>query len=486
VLKCLLWAIWIASSHGSCRIRDEGYVNGGPGKNGIPSIDEPAFISADIADLSDSTRVIGININGTAKAYPIYILRWHEIVNDMFGEYNIIITYSVLAGSSAAYYSTDSYGTFGTSGYLYENDLVMYDRKTDARWVQLIGRKTKSCDWLERIPVVNTKWKTWKEEHPHTSLLSARTGHDRDYSSNPYPEYSSNNEIYFITSYRTNARPYNLHSPKSIVFILSFPGYGNGGENVELQSYLFPLSTIRTARTYNFRPQIVNRTAVGTFISDSDITAPLLMEKLGLNVSDWVTTATYYSIVVGYDEIREISAAFLVLSNQTFTNGHRTGNFEIHPMNGMSFACAMDPPLQWNITKNFVEEVRRIVDSDSHCGSGFSRIEIHRLPLYESYWFSATAIYPTSIVLSESKGSFFFETYNPEIIYQQPWRPWMIVVIATFACLTLILLSCLGHFLTDMICNQRTMKVFPLNRYSMDEVRLLVEAGLITSEQIKG
>ena len=116
--------------------------DGGPGKDGIPAILHPKFISAEEADqtfLKKSDRILGIVQNGQAKAYPIKILNWHEIVNDRIGGASIVVTYCPLCGTGMVF-DTKVNGrelTFGVSGLLYQSDMLLYDHQTESLWSQI-------------------------------------------------------------------------------------------------------------------------------------------------------------------------------------------------------------------------------------------------------------------------------------------------------------------------------------------------------------
>ena len=102
--------------------------SGGPGKDGIPSIDKPKYKKAHDADfINNDDRVLGITINGISKAYPISILNWHEIVNDSIGDVFYTITYCPLCGSGIAFDSTISEQvlSFGVSGLLYNSGHIL-------------------------------------------------------------------------------------------------------------------------------------------------------------------------------------------------------------------------------------------------------------------------------------------------------------------------------------------------------------------------
>jgi thiol-disulfide isomerase/thioredoxin len=179
-------------------------LSGGPPKDGIPSIDNPKFISVEEAEafLNDEDLVLGIEVNGEAKAYPRKILVWHEIVNDFVGEKPVAVTYCPLCFTGAAFERIISGDIveFGVSGKLYNSDLVMYDRKTDSYWSQITGESIVgelAGSKLERLPLDTLEWKDWKNLHPNTKVLSTDTGFSRNYGSDPYTGYYSQDSIIF-------------------------------------------------------------------------------------------------------------------------------------------------------------------------------------------------------------------------------------------------------------------------------------------------
>lgn len=177
--------------------------SGGPPRDGIPSLDNPKFILQNQADyLEDSDRVLGIRRNGMAKAYPIRILTWHEIVNDRVGNEPVLVTYCPLCGSGMAFKSTVANRNleFGVSGLLYNSDVIMYDRQTESLWPQLkakaISGPLKGME-LEQIPLTHTTWKDWVSKHPETKVLSKKTGYNRNYNKDPYAGYEDSRQTYF-------------------------------------------------------------------------------------------------------------------------------------------------------------------------------------------------------------------------------------------------------------------------------------------------
>lgn len=124
---------------GNSSILVEDIKSGGPPKDGIPAIDHPKFLSASKASLSNNDRILGVHENGIAKAYPIAIMNYHEIVNDLFGNKAVVVTYCPLCGSGIAFNAkiNDQTLSFGVSGLLYNSDVLLYDRETESLWSQL-------------------------------------------------------------------------------------------------------------------------------------------------------------------------------------------------------------------------------------------------------------------------------------------------------------------------------------------------------------
>lgn len=188
------------------KIKLEDLEQGCPAKDCIPSIDKPTFESAAEASrwLKDSDIVFGINRNAVVRAYPQRILNWHEIINDVIAGDPIAVTFCPLCGSAVAFERrvNDHETTFGVSGKLYNNDLVMYDRLEGSLWQQItgeaiVGSAARRNEKLKRIQLTTTTWGEWKKEHPQTQALSRNTGHVRDYDVYPYGTYEQDDQIYF-------------------------------------------------------------------------------------------------------------------------------------------------------------------------------------------------------------------------------------------------------------------------------------------------
>lgn len=177
--------------------------SGGPPKDGIPSIDKPQFTEAlNENHVTDSDVVLGLEINGEAKAYPLSILVWHEIVNDDVGGVPVAVTYCPLCYTNQVFERVidGKEVEFGTSGKLYNSNLVMYDRLTDSYWSQALGKAITgelTGYTLNIIPFDVITWGDWKKLHPDTVVLTTNTGHIRAYGVDPYGDYYTDPRIIF-------------------------------------------------------------------------------------------------------------------------------------------------------------------------------------------------------------------------------------------------------------------------------------------------
>lgn len=144
----------------------------------IPAIDKPQFVSANKADIAPDAPVIGVSIGGEHHAYSLHLLNGYEIVNDVVGGKPIATTWCPLCSTSIVY-SRKVQGrvlSFGVSGKLWRNSLVMYDRETKSLWSHISGEamagplKGKSLEPVAGTPRI--QWQDWKRQHPDTKVLS--------------------------------------------------------------------------------------------------------------------------------------------------------------------------------------------------------------------------------------------------------------------------------------------------------------------------
>jgi hypothetical protein len=171
-------------------------ISGGPPPDGIPAIDRPVFVApAEAAAwLVPKEPVLALEVNGDARAYPLQILMWHEIVNDVVGGVPVTVTYCPLCNSGIVFERVVDGRTldFGTSGKLYKSDLVMYDRQTHSLWAQMEGRAIvgeRAGTKLTLVPANTMAFEDWRATHPRGKVLSRDTGHTRRYGANPYESY---------------------------------------------------------------------------------------------------------------------------------------------------------------------------------------------------------------------------------------------------------------------------------------------------------
>ncbi|MGI9421314.1 MAG: DUF3179 domain-containing protein [Geminicoccaceae bacterium] len=203
-------------------IRPEEITWGGVVKDGIPALTNPTHITPDEATyITPDELVFGVAINGDARAYPLRIMDWHEMFNDMVGGQPVSLAYCTLCGSGILY-KTDIEGreeplVFGSSGFLYRSNKLMYDQETNSLWNQftgkpVVGELTGSGIELDVLPVAITSWSSWLALHPETKVLSLDTGFDRDYTpGRPYGDYFASADLMFpalVEDERLEAKDY--------------------------------------------------------------------------------------------------------------------------------------------------------------------------------------------------------------------------------------------------------------------------------------
>jgi hypothetical protein len=170
---------------------------GGPPPDGIPPIDQPRYESVEQADgwLEDREPVLMVERGQTARAYPLRILTFHEIVNDQLDGDPLLVTYCPLCNSGLAFHPVvdGEVLDFGTSGRLWRSNLVMYDRATRSLWSQFTGEAIVGEHLgirLERLPSAIVSWADFRSSRPGGDVLSIQTGFDRPYGRNPYVGYA--------------------------------------------------------------------------------------------------------------------------------------------------------------------------------------------------------------------------------------------------------------------------------------------------------
>ena len=180
-------------------------LSGGPPKDGIPGIDTPQFVTVNEADewLKKKEPVIFFKINDDVRAYPIQILIWHEIVNDVVADVPVVISFCPLC-NTAIVFERQFEGQvfdFGTTGRLRYSNLIMYDRQTETWWQQATGEAIAgelTGSKLKFLPAAIISWNEFKTSYPEGNVLSQETGHLRNYGQNPYLGYDDIDRTPFL------------------------------------------------------------------------------------------------------------------------------------------------------------------------------------------------------------------------------------------------------------------------------------------------
>ena len=204
-------------------------LEGGPGKDGIPSIDNPKFTSAEGAThLNDEEPGIGLTVNGESRFYPYRILVWHEIVNDTVAGEPVLVTYCPLCATGIVFGRRVNGETqeFGVSGKLWQSNLLMYNRakeeKSESLWSQVLGEAVVGVHTGKKLSVVRSnvvRWGEWSKAHPDTLALSRDTGTSRDYGRDPYGDYYASESVSFGAAFSDT----RLH-PKALVHGIEIDG----------------------------------------------------------------------------------------------------------------------------------------------------------------------------------------------------------------------------------------------------------------------
>ncbi len=172
-------------------------ISGGPAPDGIPPIETPEFERAsEVGYLQPQEAVVTLTINGDARAYPVQVMIWREIVNDTIGGAPVTVTYCPLCNTAIGYYRElgDRIFDFGTSGRLYNSALVMYDRQTESLWAHYTGQAIAGAltgAQLELIPMATVAWETFLDEHPNGLVLKRPGGFGRSYGTNYLVNYDT-------------------------------------------------------------------------------------------------------------------------------------------------------------------------------------------------------------------------------------------------------------------------------------------------------
>lgn len=241
-----LWsAEWPRTDFSKSSINLWEIVSGGPPKDGIPPIDHPRFVSISQAEkwVQAKEPVLVFEHRGDVRAYPLQVLIWHEIVNDVVGGKPVVVTFCPLC-NSALVFDREAGGRlldFGTTGKLRKSDLVMWDRQTQSWWQQLTGEAIvgeMTGTRLTYLPAPLVSFRTFREAFPKGKVLSKKTGVYRDYGANPYLNYDSpRNTQPFLFRGAVDSR---LHAVERVV-VLEMKG----------EAKAYPYGELRKAKVVN-------------------------------------------------------------------------------------------------------------------------------------------------------------------------------------------------------------------------------------------
>ena len=176
-------------------------LSGGPPKDGIPSIDDPVFVAASEIDIDDVEPVIAVAIEDEARAYPVRILMWHEIVNDVVGGVPVAVTFCPLCNTGIVFERAvdGQVLEFGTTGKLRHSDLVMYDRQTESWWQQFTGEAIVGAMTGARLVPLAARLESlaeFRRRHPDGTVQVPNNPAGRHYGANPYVGYDSRSHPY--------------------------------------------------------------------------------------------------------------------------------------------------------------------------------------------------------------------------------------------------------------------------------------------------
>lgn len=205
-------------------------LSGGPGKDGIPSIDNPKFVSSAEANefIPEDGIGLGLFYKGEARFYPYSILVWHELVNDVVAGDALLISYCPLCLTGIVFDRTldGRVVEFGVSGRLWRSNLLMYNRTVnpddESLWSQVLGEAVVGNFTGRKLSIILSdavRYSDWKKEHPDTIVLSRDTGASRSYGRDPYGDYYTNSTVSFGASFNDD----RLH-PKDFVLGIEIDG----------------------------------------------------------------------------------------------------------------------------------------------------------------------------------------------------------------------------------------------------------------------
>ena len=298
-------------------------LSGGVPRDGIPPIYDPKYVTIEDADtwIEDQEPVVALEVAEDARAYPLQILTWHEIANDIVGEIPVAVTFCPLCNSAIAFDRRldGVVHTFGVSGFLRKSDLVMWDHETQTWWQQLTGEAiigSLAGKRLSILPAPIVSYADFKQAHPDGLVLSRETGHSRRYGSNPYSGYDRVDQHPFLFMGDLDGRLL----PKERVAAVTVDG----------MDLAFPYSVLREEGAVN---HTVEETAIVVFYKSGTVSA--LDRGLIRESRDVGATAVYSSLLNGQSLTFQASGEGFI-DDQTGSRWNILGEAVDGPLSGSS------------------------------------------------------------------------------------------------------------------------------------------------------
>lgn len=255
--------------------------DGGPGKDGIPPIHNPKFVTLEKARTKSGEMGVFVDIKDERRFYPSNILVWHEIVNDSIQGRDLAVTFCPLCGSAIVFDRKVGGQTlrFGVSGKLYESNLLMYDDKTESLWSQSMGEAVVGDYTGTKLQLVRMQWLSYdevKSKYPDSLVLSENTGYRRDYTQWPYRGYEKSKDLYFPVSVQDKR-----FFAKEMMYVFETEG----------RSVTFPVRNLREEKR--------NKTIEGKSVAAERVGNEIIVTIDGLPVPGyyemWFSWATHHS-----------------------------------------------------------------------------------------------------------------------------------------------------------------------------------------------
>jgi hypothetical protein len=309
-------------------------ISGGPPKDGIPAIDKPAFETVEAAGrwLKPKEPVILVERRGDARAYPLQILIWHEIVNDTVGGLSVAVTFCPLCNTAIAFDRRleGRVLDFGTTGRLRHSDLVMYDRQTESWWQQITGEAivgTLTGRRLTMLPAQIISWETFRATFSTGKVLSRNTGHRRSYGANPYVGYDDVSRSPFLYS---GPRDPRLRPMERVVTV------SLGSEDVA-----YPFTVLEQRR-------VVNDTVGGTPVTVLFVKGVAsALDRSSIAESRDVGTAAVFQRRVGGRTLTFARRGDEIIDEQTTSTWDILGRARAGPLKGTSLAPVVSGQHFW-------------------------------------------------------------------------------------------------------------------------------------------